>query len=340
MEADLGRPMLEPETRSPDPGICPFLRAVDGADLIEPFAAPDDANRCLASGPALEQTHEWQQNACLVPAHMACPRYLLGARVDPAVAPAAHPTAPARGTAAKAPSRPERAATSAVDTEVAPTTGAVPAIGSAAAAESAATAESAAPTADVDHRVPEMVGVEVAEAAAAGMAASDPAGPVGRPSRTLTPAIVLSLLLLIGSAAAAVSFAAATGGLQLPTRPPVAVVLPSATPRPTVAPTVAATPAPTLEPSPVPTIAPTPSPLVTIAPTVAPSPAPTSNRYALLIACPDKPDCYLYTIRSGDNLSSIASYFGVPYDTVLKLNPNLALPIQPGDVIVLPPPTR
>jgi hypothetical protein len=300
VEADLGRPMLEPETRSPDPGICPFLRAVSGDDLVEPIATPDDANRCLASGPGLEQTLEWQRNACLVPAHMACPRYLLGARVGSAVVPAAVSQAPAPAEARVAPAA-ELAAAQAVD--VAP--------------------EAVEPPGGEDDEWPG--------------AAEEP---TGRPSRTMTPAIVLSLLLLIASAAAAASFAAATGGLQLPTRPPVAVAAASPTAGPTSAPSIVPTAAPTPVITPAPTVEPTPSPIPTPAPTVGPTPAPTSNRYALLVPCPSKPDCYLYTVRSGDNLSSIANYFGVPYDTVLKLNPNLTLPIQPGDVITLPPPTR
>jgi LysM repeat protein len=73
-----------------------------------------------------------------------------------------------------------------------------------------------------------------------------------------------------------------------------------------------------------------------------PTPAATSNRYALLTPCPSTPACYLYTVRAGDNLVSIANYFGVPYDTVVRLNPGLGDPatIQPGTVLILPPPTR
>ena len=152
--------------------------------------------------------------------------------------------------------------------------------------------------------------------------------------RLLTPAIAISLLLLVASAAAAIAFVTVTGGLRLANSvPPVAVASSSPSSAP-LEPTP--TPGPTLEPTVSPTPAPTPTP--TLAPT--PTPAPTSDRYALLTPCPDKPDCYLYTIRAGDNLQSIASYFGIPYATVRALNPNLRIPIHRGDVVILPPPTR
>jgi len=68
---------------------------------------------------------------------------------------------------------------------------------------------------------------------------------------------------------------------------------------------------------------------------------PTSNRYALLRACPNKPRCWIYTVRSGDNLFSIAHYFGVPLDTVRRLNPwTRTQALRAGKQLILPPPTR
>ena len=171
------------------------------------------------------------------------------------------------------------------------------------------------------------------------------AGIDGGPARgrgLLTPAVVLSLMILAGSAAAAVAFVAARGGLELAGGP-----APSGAP-PSTAPTRGATPAPTeaptAAPTPVPSSAPSASPEATVSPTQspAPSPAPTSDRYALLEPCPSAPDCYRYTVRIGDNLSSIASYFGVSYAVVLDRNPQIVDPatIQPGDVLTLPTPTR
>ena len=37
--------------------------------------------------------------------------------------------------------------------------------------------------------------------------------------------------------------------------------------------------------------------------------------------CPDQPNCWIYTVRSGDNLFSIAHYFGHPAEHDLRLEP-------------------
>ncbi|MEO8207579.1 MAG: LysM domain-containing protein [Chloroflexota bacterium] len=165
-----------------------------------------------------------------------------------------------------------------------------------------------------------------------------------RGARLLTPVVSLSLALLVLTAAAAISFVAATGGLQLPTSPPAAGAVASNGPsvEPSIEPTASplATPQITADPTTAPTR--TPTPTATPVPEPTATPAPTSDRYAVLTPCPSKPDCYLYTIKQYDNLQRIARYFGIPYETVLAMNPWIRDPstIHPGDVLELPPPTR
>jgi LysM domain len=169
----------------------------------------------------------------------------------------------------------------------------------------------------------------------------------------LTPAITVALVVLVLSFGLSVAFVVANGGLTLP----VALVaspspsgtavanVPSAEPTTGVTPP-ASTPASSASASPVtPSTAPTVTPVATPTPTPAPTPTekpkPTSNRYALLTACPDKPDCWIYVIRSGDNLFSIANYFGVPLDRVKALNPwTRTERLRAGRQLILPPPTR
>ena len=165
--------------------------------------------------------------------------------------------------------------------------------------------------------------------------------------------MIASALLLVAAASMSVGFLLVRGGFDLPVTSPGAsevAVAPTASPQPTPSPAASA-PAPS-DPSAIdptapaasqpPTPAPTAPPATPASPATPPPSAPSSDRFALLEACPVAPDCWVYTVRPGDNLVSIVNYFGVPYDTVLDMNPQVGDPttIRAGDEIRMPPPTR
>ena len=173
---------------------------------------------------------------------------------------------------------------------------------------------------------------------------------------SLTPATIGALAVLAASFVLSVSFMLARGGLSLPQVAAIpsvgpsgsAVAIASATPPSTQVPSAAsptATPPPSPTPAPTPTAiaspTPTPAPTPTASPTPAATPQSSSDRYELLDPCPDRPDCWMYTIRSGDNLVSIANYFGVPLAEVRSLNPwTRTEGLRAGQELILPPPTR
>jgi hypothetical protein len=249
------------EDRSPDPDVCPFLRAAGVGGLTAPIESPDPANRCAALAEAVPQSLRQQELVCLSTGHINCPRYLRGAAV-------------------------------------------------------------------------------VAETPTA----------VVREGRAMSPAMLGSLVVLVLALSASVGFVLARGG-ALDIGPSGVIASPSASAlavaSPSVAiasvPVVAPTASPVITPSPSPTPTPTPSPTATPAPTPKPTPRPTprSDRYDLLRACPNTPRCWIYRVRSGDNLYSIARYFGVSTDSIYARNPWLRdRGLRAGQELRLPPPTR
>lgn len=181
------------------------------------------------------------------------------------------------------------------------------------------------------------------------------------PTRTggsVPRATLFALLVLVLSAGISFGFVLQRGGIDMPvsgaTPGPTGVAV-VATPTPEPAPpTAPPTPSPTIAPSPSRTPSPTPSPTASPAPSPSPSPTPsptleptptpqpTSDRYALLKPCPDRDGCWIYTVRSGDNLVSIANYFGHRLAVIYEWNPRYAegARLRRGDQVLMPPPTR
>ena len=186
------------------------------------------------------------------------------------------------------------------------------------------------------------------------MATTAAEAPRRRP--TVPRATLAALLILVLSAGISFGFVLQRGGIDLPVvagspeptaQAVVASPSPEVTPPAAPAASATATPAPvvTLSPAPGSTPSPAPAPTVapepTVAPTRSPAPSPTSTRYALLEPCPDQTGCWIYKVRGGDNLYSIAKYFGHSLDTIYAWNPKYpASRLAAGDTIRMPPPTR
>jgi hypothetical protein len=172
--------------------------------------------------------------------------------------------------------------------------------------------------------------------------------------RTVPTATLASIGVLLVSSTIAFAFVVRNGGLTVPiagfaSPSPTAIAvaaetsiaLATASPAlsPSFGPSPMPSPSPSPEPSPSPSVAPSPTPKPTPRPT--PKPQTTSDRFAVLRRCPDTSNCWIYTIRSGDNLYSVAHWFGVSLDSIYGMNPWLrSTPIRAGMEIRIATPTR
>ena len=195
-----------------------------------------------------------------------------------------------------------------------------------------------------------------------------------RVAPTVPRATLAALLILVLSAGISFGFVVQRGGIAMPvveaapTEPPgdvAGVIRPASAPtdesRPTPSaalsasadpgvsvsmgpgPTRTVDPTPSPEPTPEPTAVPTatPRPERTPRPTPKPTREPSSDRYRLLVRCPDRNKCWIYLVRGGDNLYSIGNYFGHSLAVLYDWNPQYPdKRLRAGDQIRMPPPTR
>ncbi len=180
---------------------------------------------------------------------------------------------------------------------------------------------------------------------------------IANATRSVKPVTAGALVAFGLAFAVSVGFVVANGGLVLsgavvspspsssglavvetPTPGPTSTAATPSTPSPVPTPEPIVTPEPTPAPTPKPTPRPTAEP--TPKPTKKPTAQPSSDRYDLLKACPDAPKCYIYVVRSGDNLYSIVRYFGVSQATVEAWNPWVKSGLKVGRDLRIPPPTR
>jgi LysM repeat protein len=177
--------------------------------------------------------------------------------------------------------------------------------------------------------------------------------PAAPPREPVSRAVLGSTVVLAAAIAASLGFLAVHGGIavELPSVVPTQVAVAPSVPLPPMAspaPTISIAPSPSPSPSasvtPAPTSTPTasPSPSPTPSPTRTEKPTPSSDRFAVLTKCSSTSDCWVYVIRAGDNLRSIANWFGVSYERILQMNPTITDPttIHAGDHLRIPTPTR
>ena len=158
-----------------------------------------------------------------------------------------------------------------------------------------------------------------------------------------SPTVIASILLVV-ALVVAFAFISIRGGLALPAGELAAESAVASAGGPVSSPPPSVSSSPSQSPSPSPAGTPSPSPAG--APSIAPvgTPAATAaalpTAYAGLDPCPDRPNCYLYRVRSGDTMTSIARHFGITPQALRAANPEISDPnlLHVGDILRVPLP--
>ncbi len=299
-------------------------RPVEASSAVAPGAAvdptiPSTANRCAASVPPAVVSLGQQRLVCFDQGHVDCPRFVR-AMGSP------------RGASGRS-GRPLATVPVAVATvQAVASTQTGPTV------DATGTALPGSVEPDASPIVPVTPVVRSTRRSGARRAGSRP-----RP-------IVVASGILVAALIVAFAFTSLRGGLALPSvgASAGAGVSPSplgstAAVSPVVSPSTE--PSVTVSPSPSPSATPSPSPSgsASPSPTSTPTPSPAASvppAYAGLKPCPDAPDCYIYRIHPGDNLTAIAKRFGITVIALKAANPEIKDPslLHVGDKIRVPLP--
>jgi LysM domain len=295
------------------PGACRYLQ-LDGVREAS----------CLALDPTISLAPRQVELVCLGAAHVDCPRYARAGGEEPMAAPSPEPALRAHDPDAAR--DPDTDGDESAGESASPKGGVSPAAGLPPAPGLARAAPLDAPSVRLGHTV-----------------GSLHVRPQAHRSRWPRPAMVIATGVLAAAVVVAIGFAALRGGLapavgQVPAASTSTAA--SSSPLTPAGPAIGpgASGGPSMPSASAGVGAASASPGQPSGP--SPSAGPSPDRMALLTPCPDQPDCYQYRIRRHDNLRGIAAFFGVPYQTVLDLNPQIKNPslIHVGQIITLPPP--
>lgn len=324
----------------PIPFVCPLLELASAPAGGAP--AVDPSNRCASFSQPRDIAVTQQQLVCLGDAHVDCPLFTRSGRRGRSLG--------GRGVRAMPVPIPAPAAVVGRPAAVAVQSAGSEAAGFAMPADHGGDVPSSESGSVSGSRSGSVLGPFV------GVRRS-PGGRQARPMSRPMPTIVAAVILVVALGAAFV-FTTFRGGLTMPGggSGPAGIVAGSSTPgaatvpdaslvpaSPTPSATAPAAAALTMTPAPSAIRSPTPGPTVrpSVAPTTGPARTPAASlppAFAGLDACPDRAGCYLYGIRSGDNLTLVALHFGVTLAALRAANPEIVDPslIHVGDLIRVP----